>query len=473
MNLISKDTICAIITPPGNSILGGVRISGEDAEIITRKIFTPNSDSREYVHTRGITHGRVKLLFSIRNSDTVEDIEEMTDAIIYSFASPNSYTCEDVVEIFTAGSPSILQALLRIVTRHGARLAEAGEFTLRAFLNGRLSLGEAESVERIIHAQTDSQRQEAINRLEGGIEKKIASWREELLFISGTIETVIDFEDEDIEEDLEEDLKGRLERLAEEAEKLAKTSSTKHRRTDSSGCRITLAGLTNAGKSSLLNALLSENRAIISSERSTTRDHTEHLLLINEIEFILEDSPGIDIQSSTIADSATERARNRFKASNTLILVIDSSTADHSELDVLVSHLPHCRIIVAFNKEDLSQELDKSPLIDRISKRAVVVDTVTLSALTGTGIDKLRNAIYNEGLSDSSTSSGVGISAREEEELHRASEHALQAIKALELGTEFAAIELRESYDALARLGGEGYAEEILGNVFSRFCIGK
>ena len=473
MNLYSTDTICAIITPPGNSALGGVRISGSEAQSIAAAIFSPYS-SKDHLQVRASSKGRVKLLFSPHSiTNETNEVEIETDCFIYSFIAPHSYTCEDIIEIFIPGSPAMLQALLRIITRRGARFAEAGEFTLRAFLNGRLSLGEAESVERIIHAQTENQRQQAINRLEGSFEKQIKRWKDELLFIAGTIETVIDFEDENIEADIEKNLKNKLKKLAEEAEAIAKNSRALHKPEDSYGARIILAGLTNSGKSSLLNAMLTEDRAIISPERSTTRDHTEHSLKINEIEFIIEDCPGIDIEKTIIADGATLHAKNRFQACNILALIIDGSTNNYVEVDELLSHIPRCRAIVVFNKSDLPQLLEKSRVIEQIEKKAEIIDTITLSALTGNGIEKLISTIYNEGLIDSSTSSGVGISAREEEELFRASHHAREAIDVFEMGTELAAVELRESYEAMARLGGDGYAEDILGNIFSRFCVGK
>ncbi len=470
MNIHNNDTICAIITPPGNSTLGGVRISGDDAHRIAASIFaTQNPGMLKSV--RGIYHGRCRLLFSDKCSNSAAT-EIETTAFIYIFTAPHSYTCEDIAEIFVPGSIPILNALLRIIIHNGSRLAEPGEFTLRAFLNGRLSLGEAESVERIIRAQTENQRQLAVNRLEGNFEQKLKQWKSELLLLAGTLETTIDFEDEDIEDDLEHDLIDRLNRLAAEATELARQSSTSQH-LYSAETRVVLAGLTNSGKSSILNALLEEKRALISPERSTTRDHTEHHLTINELSFIIEDCPGIDIKSSIIADGATARAKNRFQAGNILLLVIDSNAVNYAELTNLIDNLPHCRSLILFNKSDLPQNLDKATIIDSLEEKTEVIGIHGVSALNGDGIRELRDTLYKEGLSDNDNYSGVGLSAREEEELHHASNHALAAVEALSFGVEMAAIELREAYEALARLGGEGYAEDILENVFSRFCIGK
>lgn len=475
MNLHNNDTICAIITPPGNSAIGGVRLSGAETRDIVQSIFTPDHPT-EKSSSREMCTGSCRLLFALPQSTQnalPAEAEHTISAILYRYIAPHSYTCEDVAEIFIPGSAPLLQALLRSILRHGARPAEPGEFTLRAFLNGRLTLGEAESVERLIHAQNESQRQQAANRLNGNFEKLITGWKTELLQIAGTIETVIDFDDEEIEEDLEADLKSRLQHLASAATELAQESTRQHQPCESGGIRIVLAGLTNSGKSSLLNALLAEDRAIISPERSTTRDHTEHTLKIQDIEFIIEDCPGIDIESSIIAAGATSRAKNRFLAGNILLLVLDSSNENNAELDALITHLPHSRALVVFNKSDLPQRLDKSLALETIARKSAIIASLSLSALTGDGIPRLLELLYTEGLQDNSQSGGIGISTREEEELFRTAQHAAAAGEALELGTEFASIELRESYEALTRLGGEGYAEDILENVFSRFCIGK
>ena len=474
MNLHSTNTICAIITPPGNSAIGGVRLSGTQTRDIIQEVFIPDNPSR-CTGKREMCTGECRLIFALPkpgNSSSVET-ECTVPAILYTYIAQQSYTCENVAEIFIPGAPPLLQALLRRLIRSGARPAEPGEFTLRAFLNGRMSLGEAESVERLIQAQNETQRQEAANRLTGNFEKIIADWKAELLRIAGTIETVIDFDDAEIEEDLEADLCNRLQQLASAATKLAQESTHQHRPSESSGIRVTLAGLTNSGKSSILNQLLSEERAIISPERSTTRDHTEHTLKIQELEFIIEDCPGIDIEKSVIADGATAHARDRFQAGNILLLVIDSSTANDMELDSLINHLPQNRAIVVFNKTDLPQILDKAAILEAVSRKVIISGSLSLSALTGDGIPELLELLYSEGLKDNSPDSGIGISIREEEELYRAAQHATAASETLTLGTELAAIELRESYEALARLGGEGYAEDILENVFSRFCIGK
>ena len=468
MNLLSTNAICAIITPPGNSILGGVRISGDNTLEIAEKIFIPENSHNFHFNQRQATRGKVKAKFHLDENEIICESE----AVIYIYPAPHSYTCEDVVEIFTSGTPPLLNAIIRNITDNGARLAEAGEFTLRAFLNGRLSLGEAEAVERIIRAETESERQDAVNRLTGEIERKIADWRQELLYLAGTIESIIDFEDEDIDEDLETNLSQRLIEVAKSAEKLAESAAF-HNPENNSGIRIILAGLTNAGKSSILNALFAENRAIISHERSTTRDHTEHTLAIKGIDFIIEDCPGIDLEDTLIAASTTQRAKTRFLTSTTLLLIIDQSDNDLNGINELIAHIPHCRVIVVLNKNDLPEKLNTIIPLEKLSQQSIVVDVIKVSAITGDGIEKLKNIIYNEALIDSSTNSGISLSTREAEELKTAAKHAKAGVEVLAMGAELAAVELREAYEALARLGGEGYAEDILSNVFSRFCIGK
>lgn len=462
--LINNDTICAICSPSGNSTYAAVRISGANSfEIATILSSTPLP-----LNSRNTVSSKIRLDFDTPNGN----VSRNAPCIFYIMPAPKSYTTEDVIEIILPGATPILNATIKAICSHGARVAQAGEFTMRAFLHGRIDLGQAEAVERIILAETSSEHQEAIGRMHGGIATKINKWRDELVLIAGTVEATLDFEEEDIGEDIESDLSARLNSLATSCREVAASAS--HYRPDIDGIPVVLAGLTNAGKSSLLNALLGYNAVIVSHEKSTTRDRIVHDVQIGRFVFNIEDCPGIDTSEDIIAVTASDIARKRFSRAGFIMLVVDASKEIDDELQNLIDHIPPCRILLILNKIDLEINITQEKLQQIISTRpgVTIASTLEISAQEAINIDKLKVALEKEGLADLSVSGGQ-LSSREARELEEAAKRCEEAALALEYGQEIAAFELRGAYEAFARVCGEGYAEDILENVFSRFCIGK
>ncbi len=465
---MNNDTIAAICTPPGNSANGIIRISGSGAFSVINKIFTSDDVASLKNKKRSCLIGKMSLAFKLEG----RELTMLSPAMVYFMPAPASYTCEDVAEIILPGSQALLSAALKMVCSHGARIAGAGEFTLRAFLNGRIDLTQAEAVERIIDAETEAGRREAIKRVGGQSARQLAEWRRRLLEISGTVEAALDFAEEDIDEDIEFDLAEKLALLASECSEL--TEKCARHQPEENGIRVTFAGLTNAGKSSLLNALLGEEKVLVSAERSTTRDRISFPLEIERFQFSLEDCPGIDSAVNTIAAAASEHARNQYAASPLLLLVLDSAQAVNAELNDFIRRLPVCRVILVYNKSDLSGGKYNNALRDALSSNAslVITSEVSVSALTGDGVEQLRRLLFDEAMGDMSIGGGL-LTRREAMEIDAAAGHCLAACSLIGEGLELAAVELRLAYEAFSRAGGEGYAEDILENVFSRFCIGK
>lgn len=462
----ATETIAAVCTPGGSSALGIIRISGELAFDIIAKIFTPEN-GREFSspQKRCVQSGQIAATFNL-------DSEVNLDAQVYLMPAPASFTCEDVAELMVCGAQPVLSAVLGKVISCGARHAHAGEFSLRAFLNGRIDLAQAEAVERVISAETEAGRREAISRVGGDLCRQMQEWQSQLLEISAAIEAVLDFAEEDIDEDLELQLCRQLEELSRQCQQLANTSA--HHQPEDNGIRILFAGLTNSGKSSLLNAILKEERAIVSEQRSTTRDRIIYQHKIERFTFALEDCPGIDNAISTLSQAASKLAQKEYEAAPLLLMVVDSSVPAYDELESFINQIPPCRMIVVYNKIDLASEDDIAKVRALIDTRGqlVVAGECRCCALSGEGVEQLQRLFYDEAVADMSVGGGL-LTRREACEIETAARHCSGAAELIGMGLELAAIELRLAYEAFTRASGQGYAEDILENVFSRFCIGK
>jgi len=454
-----RDTIAAIATPYGESAIGIVRLSGPDALGILKKVFkTPSGKIKpRYAHYGWVLDKRG---------------EPIDEAVAIYYKAPHSYTGEDMVEFNLHGNPLILKEVLRRLLEEGARLAEPGEFTKRAFLNGKLDLTQAEAVAELISAKTDLARRLALNQLRGALSKEIKPLREELLTLLALVESSIEFEEEDIPTIEREELIERLKRILERVNKLLETAKTG--KAIRGGIKLAIVGKPNVGKSSLFNRLLGEERAIVTDIAGTTRDYLEEVVNINGIPVRLIDTAGIREATDEVEKIGVERSLQKLREADVILFVLDASqprpSAEEVELSKLVKESGKPTILV-LNKVDLGKRIDLSdfPLKG--------VPTVEVSAKTGEGIERLREEILKEAGVQTAEGGNIYISVRHEELLKRAKMALENALAYLTEGEfyspEILMLDLREASDALGEIIGEVTTEDILGQIFSTFCIGK
>ena len=460
-----EDTIAQIATARGAGGIGIIRISGSDAMSIAAKIFRPANASlklSELTPYRAI-YGHIV-------TDAGESVDE---CLLLYMQAPHSYTAENVVELQCHGGAKLLASVLQLVVSAGARLAEAGEFTKRAFLNGRIDLTKAAAVMELINAKTDTALKLANERLAGKLSQNIAELREKLLAAIANIEATIDFPEDDIDDVVGEELAESIERIKDAIGILIQKSRTGRLIRD--GVKTVIIGRPNAGKSSLMNAMLAHERAIVSSEAGTTRDTIEELLDIRGVPIRLIDTAGIRKTSDTIEQLGVERAKTYLEGAELILVVLDSAEkllAEDEEIVDLVKDRDN--IIVILNKADLRPVLSPAMIKKLIGDKTAIV---TLSAKNSEGLAALEEAIIDkvydgdEGLIEG----GVPASERERELLTKADEHLTEAMESLRLalGLDFVSIDLRAAHQFLGEIIGEAVGEDIIDEIFSRFCIGK
>ncbi len=445
-------TICAISTPYGIGGIAVIRVSGTDAIAIADSLY----------------HGHKPLSEASANTvhyGTIEYSGEILDEVLVSvFRAPHSFTGEDCVEIACHGSLYIQQTILQWLIRSGCSMAKAGEFTQRAFLNGKLDLTEAEAVADLIAAQTKAEKDLALSQLRGGISQEIESLRNRLLEFTSLVELELDFADH---EELEFADRSQLNQLAQdiEAKLTALTESFQAGNAIKQGIAVAIIGATNAGKSTLLNALVGEERAIVSDIQGTTRDTIEDTLVINGILFRFIDTAGIRETHDTIESLGIERSIQAAKKANIILQVIDST----QPIDTLPQkdELQGKSIIRIYNKIDL---VDKDKLrLPNDSK------TICLSAKYD-NLQTLRDLLANEASQLFDTRNAVTISnTRHYEALLRALNAIRQVKRGLQeqLSGEFLTLDLHDCLQALGEITGQITSQEVLNNIFTKFCIGK
>jgi len=447
-----QDTIIAQATAAGISAISVVRMSGKDSFKIADKLFkgkTPISDAA----THSIHYGKIQL-----ETETIDDV------LISVFRMPKSFTGENSVEISTHGNPLIVQKIIESAVAGGARIADPGEFTKRAFLNGRLDLSQAEAVADIISSRTEASLKGARNQLDGLLSAKVNSLREALIEIASLLELELDFAEEGLEFISIDDIKVKIEKIIEEIEKLLKTYS--FGKVLREGVQVAIVGRPNVGKSSLLNYLLKDSRAIVSAIPGTTRDIIKDEFFYKGMLFHLSDTAGIRITEDTIEKEGVHRSRNAVKEADIVLMVWDITEGYPEELhNELLSLTSAGRIIQVMNKIDL----DKG---ERGSG-----DAVEISAVTGEGIEELIEEIYKKGIGTSSFSEHTIIvsNIRHYAALQKAKDSLSKSVDSLiaSLSNEFISFEIRNGVASLSEIIGEVSSEDILNNIFSKFCIGK
>ncbi|MDY6863888.1 MAG: tRNA uridine-5-carboxymethylaminomethyl(34) synthesis GTPase MnmE, partial [Thermodesulfobacteriota bacterium] len=383
---------------------------------------------------------------------------------------PHSYTCEDVVEINCHSGYFILEKIIKLVLKSGARLAQPGEFTKRAFLNGRIDLAQAESVIDLIQARTEQSLKVANFQLKGLFSARLKSIKEELIYLLGTLEAAIDFPEEDTQVDYKEFFK-KIKNLMGIVKKYS--ASYKEGKLFRIGITTVLYGASNAGKSSLFNVLLKEERAIVTPIPGTTRDIIEEVVNIKGIPVKIIDTAGIKVASNEIEEKGISLTETKLDQADIIIFVLDSSTSIPEEIYNIKENLAHKKTLIALNKIDMPSQID----IEKIRMLFPELKIIPISALYGRGIKKLKDEIFSlvhKGgikLSDEFLVTNL----RHKKALDQVAVNLKNLEKGLleNLSPEFLALDLKMALDSLGEIIGETTSSDILNNVFSRFCIGK
>lgn len=459
---MAEDTISAVITALGEGAVGIVRISGADALATAEKIFKSRSGKKlsEYQH-HTLVYGHV----------TDADGTMVDEVLCVYMQAPHSYTAEDVVEIQSHGGIQSLKKILALTYQNGARPAEAGEFTKRAFLNGRIDLTQAEAVMDIIRSRSEASLKLAVRQQNGQLAQELRKLRSNMLDVVINLEAVIDYPEEDIEDVTFDTVAGSIANTAAGIENLLAHAHTGKILRE--GLRTAIVGRPNVGKSSLLNALLKEERAIVSEYAGTTRDVIEEQLLLDGVPLVLADTAGIRKTEDYVEQIGVEKSRRLLQDAELVICVVDGSeglTAEDEEILQSASEKP-CVIIV--NKSDL--EIDTT--LQQLQERFGIDKVMPLSARTNEGIDRfaawLKNYVYG---SEGTLSDGVYVqNARHEELLRQALQSLQDAQRAAQerLPYDCIVIDVRNAIDLLGEITGDTVQDEIINEIFARFCIGK
>lgn len=456
-----EDTIAAIATAPGEGGIGIIRISGERAYEILRAVFRPANCSSA-LENRKMSYGHIV------NPETNHIVDEV---LCVYMKGPKTYTTEDVVEINCHGGMVPLRKTLELVLQSGARMAEPGEFTKRAFLNGRLDLSQAEAVIDVIRAKTDKTFDVAMNQLEGIFSDRIKEIRKKLVDILVNVTVNIDYPDEDIEQITYEKLNQDLTEVKSDIIKLLASAETG--KIIQNGLAVAIIGKPNVGKSSLMNSLLRESRAIVTEIPGTTRDTIEEHLSVKGIPVRLTDTAGIRETSDIIEKIGIERSKESFHQADLVIFILDSSK-DFSEEDREIMELiDEEKTIVILNKIDLPAKIDEQAVKEILPD----VSVMRASMETQEGIadieQKIVSMVYDGKVSQNNNL--IVTNVRHKDILVKAEKSLQDAISMTGMGEalEFIEIDINSAYESLGEIIGETVQDDIINEVFSRFCLGK
>ena len=455
------DTIAAIATAPGEGGIGIIRISGEKSLQVAQSIFKSKSGKmiKDY-NARTLIYG------------TVVDNEKVIDEVLVAYMKgPNSYTAEDVIEINCHGGFISVKKILELILSKGVRLAEAGEFTKRAFLNGRIDLSQAEAIIDVIKSKTDMAHEVAQSQLEGSLAKKIKDLRMNVTEVLAHLEVSIDFAEEDVEEITYQTLEEKALELRNEIKKLYDTAESGKILRD--GLKTVIVGKPNVGKSSLLNSILGENRAIVTDIAGTTRDVIEEFVNIKGIPLKIVDTAGIRETEDVVEKIGVEKSRESFSTADLVIMVLDASRKLSEEDMEILESLKNKKTIVLLNKMDLEPQIE----LEKIEEFVNSEDIIKISALKHQGIeelqDKIEAMVYHGSVKNSSNL--MITNSRHKDALFKAYESINDAISAIEqrMPYDFIEVDFKNIWDYLGYINGDTVQEDLLDTIFSNFCIGK
>ncbi len=461
---LNNDTIAALATPHGSGAIAVIRLSGENAISITEKVFYTKTLNPKLLHNKASHTAHFGI---IADGDLIID-----EVLVTIFKAPKTYTGEEIVELSCHGSVFIQQQILQLLFKQGARPAQAGEFTLRAFLNGKLDLSQAEAVADLIASHSASSHQVAMQHMRGGFSNKIAILRENLLNFASLIELELDFSEEDVEFADRKDLKKLIHVITTLIEQLI--ASFELGNVIKNGIPVAIVGKPNAGKSTLLNVLLEDDRAIVSEIPGTTRDTIEDELIIDGVLFRFIDTAGIRNTTDVIEQIGVNKAFEVIKKSAIVIYLFDVhqlSKGDlQQELDVLKEYIGNSQLLVVGNKID-------SEDIEELKKEYLSVSGIQfISAKEQLNIINLKKSLVN--LFDSrsvNTTDTIVTNSRHVSSLNKAFNALIKVNEGLntQIQSDFLALDIRYALEALGEITGQVTNDDLLGNIFSKFCIGK
>ena len=452
------DTIAAISTPRGEGGIGIIRISGDKSFEILDKIFNtknPNRDLGFYKFNYGFIHDNGKIV---------------DEVMAVRMKAPKTYTCEDVVEINCHGGHLISEKVLELVLKNGARHAEQGEFTKRAFMNGRIDLSQAEAVMDIIQGKTEKSISLSLEHLRGDLRDKIGSFKKALLDVTAHVNVVLDYPEEGIDDPLPSNLRENLENVYAEADRLI--SSYDKGKKIKEGIKTVIAGKPNVGKSTLLNSLLKEERAIVTHIPGTTRDVIEEIINIKGIPLVLTDTAGIRKTEDIVENIGVEKSKKFIENADLVLLVLDASRELESEDREVIQEIQNNnkKTIVLLNKIDLERKIE----LDEFGLENIM----EISAKDNIGIEDMEERIYSyiveEKVEDSSEKLII-TNIRHKTALEKTKDAIRNIFETIDAGMpmDLISVDLKEALDSLSEITGEISSEDILDHVFGNFCVGK
>ncbi len=449
------DTIAQIATPLGTGGISIIRISGNESKNILNKIFS-NKQPKE---SHRVYYGEI-----------INKGQKLDEVIVTTMFAPKSYTTEDVVEINCHGGIKTVQKVLQCVLENGARLAENGEFTKRAFLNGRIDLTEAEAVVDLINAKTDESQKQAVSQLSGSLKNKVNKYRDEILTLIANIEASIDYPEHDMEHDNKKLVKTKVEKLNTEINKFINTFDMGKILRE--GIETVIVGRPNVGKSSLLNAIIQEEKAIVTEVAGTTRDVITEYVNVKGIMLKMVDTAGIRETDDIVEKIGVEKSVEYAKNAELVLFVLDGSSEITEYDKEIIKMLKDKKIITLVNKYDLEQKLEKQELVDKYNLENII----NISA-KNQDIEELYNIIndiFFEG--ELSSENEIYINNSRHKSCLTECKKSLDAVKEglnLDLPEDLLVIDLNNAYTSLSEILGETYDEDIISKIFSEFCLGK
>ena len=452
------DTIAAISTPKGEGGIAIIRISGDKSFEILDKIFikkNPNAD----------------LGFYKLNYGFIKDGEKIVDEVMaVRLKAPKSYTCEDIVEINCHGGTLVSEKVLELVLRNGARHAESGEFTKRAFMNGRIDLSQAEAVMDIIQGKTEKSVSLSLDQLRGDLRDKVNEFKKALLDITAHVNVVLDYPEEGIDDPLPVELRDNLEKVYEEANRLIDSYDTGKKIKE--GIKTVIVGKPNVGKSTLLNALLHEERAIVTHIAGTTRDVIEEIINIKGIPLVLVDTAGIRKTDDIVENIGVEKSKQFIEKADLVLLVLDASKELENEDIEVINQIKENKkkVIVLLNKIDLNKKINlEGHNLENIGE---------ISAKDNIGIEDMQEKIYSyivEEDVENSSEKLIITNIRHKTALEKTKDAIRNIFETIDMGLpmDLISVDLKEALDSLSEITGEISSEDILDHVFGNFCVGK